>query len=268
MADLPYMRFWVGDYLGATSHLSAEEHGAYLLLLMAAWRSDGGLPSDEQRLARIARVDGQRWGAVWEAIGGFFVADGEHFRNRRLSEELTSAKADKDSAVAKAKAAAEKRWGTQKDAPSHAPSIASSNAPRMPQAMLGGMLEQCQSESESESDLKLRLLSDSPTCKPKAKTRTAMTVAQRGIWEGCPQMGRTRSSQKKLAKAWDEQECEADSMAIVRGLVDWIANGESKFFPGIHTWIADRRWENPPPPRTVTTSQGSSRPSDPYRKVL
>ena len=123
-------------------------------------------------------------------------------------------------------------------------------------------------EAEAEAEAEFKLLSDSPTCKPKVKARTTMTVAQRGIWEGCPQMGRTRSSQKKLAKAWDEQECEADSMAIVRGLVDWIANGESKFFPGIHTWIADRRWENPPPPRTVTTSQGSSRPSDPYRKVL
>jgi len=266
VADLPYMRFWVGDYLGATSHLSAEEHGAYLLLLMAAWRSDGGLPSDEQRLARIARVDGQRWGAVWEAIGGFFVADGEHFRNRRLSEELTSAKADKDSAVAKAKAAAEKRWGTQKGAPSHAPSIASSNAPRMLQAMLGGMLEQCQSESESESELKLKILSDSRTdVRGQSSDKTKHFDA---FWAAYPRKDKKLDARPAWKKAALTVGGEPQLLALILAALEWQRKlrqwGDRSMIPQPPAYLNGARWTDEP----SATAQSSFRPADPYRKVL
>ena len=37
MTGNAYMPFYVGDYLGDTSHLSTIEHGAYMLLLMHYW---------------------------------------------------------------------------------------------------------------------------------------------------------------------------------------------------------------------------------------
>ena len=68
-----YMPLFIGDYLADTSDLSAQEHGAYLLLLMTMWRRGGWLPSHGDRLARIAAVSADRWPAVWEVISGFFT---------------------------------------------------------------------------------------------------------------------------------------------------------------------------------------------------
>jgi hypothetical protein len=74
MSSRPYMPFYVGDHVAATSHLSAEEHGALCSLLFAMWRTqDGTLPNDSKALARVAHVHPPRWKRVFAAISDAFI---------------------------------------------------------------------------------------------------------------------------------------------------------------------------------------------------
>ena len=55
MADFPAMPLWTDAYLADTRHLSQAEHGAYLLLMMEAWRrARCCLPDNDELLARLS----------------------------------------------------------------------------------------------------------------------------------------------------------------------------------------------------------------------
>lgn len=103
MSGGPYMPLYVGDYLRDTMHLSTEEHGAYLLILMTLWSRGGSLPADGATLAQAARVPARRWAAIGPKIMALLsVAHGE-VTQKRLAAELT-----KDAAIrAKRKEAGE-----------------------------------------------------------------------------------------------------------------------------------------------------------------
>ncbi len=75
-------------YLADTMHLSTEEHGAYLLMLMAAWRFDDcSLPNDDKKLAKIVRLSTRRWMQIRDTIMEFWTADGDRIFNARLRKE-------------------------------------------------------------------------------------------------------------------------------------------------------------------------------------
>lgn len=71
MAALPYMQLYIADYLADTMHLSAEEHGAYLLLMFNYWQT--GKPIPKNRLAKIARLTNERWADVEPSLQEFFA---------------------------------------------------------------------------------------------------------------------------------------------------------------------------------------------------
>lgn len=81
-----FMPIYIGDYAADTGDLSTEEHGAYLLILMALWRAREPLPV--ARLRHIAKASPARWAAIWAVIERFFVVDGEEVTQKRLTREL------------------------------------------------------------------------------------------------------------------------------------------------------------------------------------
>ncbi len=91
MTARPWMPLYIGDYLADTSHLTATEHGAYLLLLMHQWQH-GSLPQDDELLTRIARVHPPHWPRVRRVLISFFETqeDGS-LRNKRLAAERDKA---------------------------------------------------------------------------------------------------------------------------------------------------------------------------------
>ncbi|EFI5566822.1 DUF1376 domain-containing protein [Escherichia coli] len=102
MAALPYMQLYIADYLVDTMHLSAEEHGAYLLLMFNYWQT--GKPIPKNRLAKIARLTNERWADVEPSLQEFFCDNGEEWVHLRIEEDLASVreKLTKKSAAGKA----------------------------------------------------------------------------------------------------------------------------------------------------------------------
>lgn len=88
MSAPPYMKLYVADYLGDTHHLSALEHGGYLLLLMAMWRAGGSLPAADANLAKLARCTADQWAEIKAVVLPFFRVSRGRLTHKRLGEEL------------------------------------------------------------------------------------------------------------------------------------------------------------------------------------
>jgi uncharacterized protein YdaU (DUF1376 family) len=82
-----WMPLYIGDYLSDTQHLNTQQHGAYLLLMMAYWKS-GPLPDDEEQLSAIAKLTGDSWIKAWGVLQPFFPVNGDGRRhNKRCDQE-------------------------------------------------------------------------------------------------------------------------------------------------------------------------------------
>ena len=93
MAETPFFQFYPGDYLAKTQHLTTVEHGAYLLLIMAAWgRKDCALPDDDQFLARTVGLSTRKWGAIKDHVMEFWELDDGYFFNQRLLNDRQKVK--------------------------------------------------------------------------------------------------------------------------------------------------------------------------------
>lgn len=86
-----WMPLYIGDYMADTMHLSTEQHGAYLLLLLTAWNRAGRLPNDEAQLSLICRADKRSWARIRSAVMPFFTIDGESIVQSRLLAEYEKA---------------------------------------------------------------------------------------------------------------------------------------------------------------------------------
>lgn len=64
--------FW-DAYLADTTHLTTEEHGAYLLLLAAMWRRNGSVPDDDRDLARIVGLTQAKWRRTKDRLSPFLT---------------------------------------------------------------------------------------------------------------------------------------------------------------------------------------------------
>lgn len=108
MADFPCLPLWTDAYMADTGHLTAEEHGSYLLLLIEAWRSaDCSLPDDDVLLARHAKLSPAKWKASKPIIMAFWKLDLRRGRwtQKRLKKErqkvAVKKRAARDSAVSR-----------------------------------------------------------------------------------------------------------------------------------------------------------------------
>ncbi|WP_052757299.1 YdaU family protein [Sphingobium chungbukense] len=114
MAEFPSLPLFTDAYLADTMHLTTTEHGAYLLLLMASWRSPGCcLPDDDARLARYTKLTLDKWRKMRPTLEQFFRVRDGFWHQARLQDEFQHLQSRKQNAskagLASAKAKALKR---------------------------------------------------------------------------------------------------------------------------------------------------------------
>ena len=98
MTSLPYMQLYVSDYLADTAHLNAQQHGAYMLLLMNYWQRGKPLDNTGDRLAYVARMTAEEWEDSREILSEFFIVDGNIWSHRRIENDLAKVREKSDQA--------------------------------------------------------------------------------------------------------------------------------------------------------------------------
>jgi uncharacterized protein YdaU (DUF1376 family) len=177
MAEFPALPLWTDAFIGDTTHLDARETGAYLMLIMTAWRSpDGALPDDDRMLARMARCTPQEWRFVGPVVRQFWQKSGGQLRNSRLEKERSYLR----SRSHKSRIAARAKWLKNKE---------TGYADAYPEHMPEGMPDACQT--------------DAPTPTPTPKTlfdRSESFIES----ERAPEKSGARPARgTRLAKDWN-----------------------------------------------------------------
>jgi uncharacterized protein YdaU (DUF1376 family) len=107
-----WMPWYVADYLADTAHLTTEQHGAYCLMLMAAWKAGGSLPNHDGQLAAVCRLSAVKWKASKPILLAFFGVDGDRIVHKRVTAERAKAQAISEKKAQNGKGGAAKRWQT------------------------------------------------------------------------------------------------------------------------------------------------------------
>jgi len=88
MSRFPSLPLFTDAFIADTQHLDARETGAYLMLLMMAWRSpECRLPDDDKLLARCARMDGRGWRHCKPKVMQFWDLEEGFYTQKRLRKE-------------------------------------------------------------------------------------------------------------------------------------------------------------------------------------
>lgn len=107
--QLPWMPLDITGYLQDTGHLSTIEHGAYMLLIMEYWKH-GGLPDDERKIARLAKMTTEQWAEHRDVLADLFLPGWKH---KRVDAELARAAEVVEQRKNAGRDAARKRWAKQ-----------------------------------------------------------------------------------------------------------------------------------------------------------
>ena len=107
-----WMPFFVGDYLSDTMHLTTEQHGAYLLIIMSYWVKSEAVPSDDKKLAAICKMPEKKWIKTRAIISEFFdtESDPELWVHHRIEKEIEEGEKRRLAAVERGKKGASKRY--------------------------------------------------------------------------------------------------------------------------------------------------------------
>ncbi|MGO7044366.1 YdaU family protein [Rhizobium johnstonii] len=225
MSNRAWMPLHIADYLADTGHLTATEHGAYLLLIMHYWQN-GSLPENERVIARIAKLSPEQWEESREMLAMLF---GPGWTHKRIDAELSKA----DEIIEKRRAAAESRYSKGKNQSSDANAM--------------HVQSKC-------SDTGVPPLTDNHSSSLRSEDARAPDFDQ--FWEVYP----NKVGEPAARKAFSKAIARASVAEIIRGASEYAAKADDRQWCNPAKWLSEDRWKDqpakppdkPPAPRSGT----------------
>lgn len=229
-----WMPLYVGDYMADTSHLTCEQHGAYLLILMALWKRAGaGLPDVDENMAAAARLPVARWKAIRPILldGVLLRTDGQTVTQKRLDAEIGKAQG-----ITEARSAAGAKGGATAQA--NRKQNGEANDEQTDQA--NGKQTSTPSPSPSQRE-------NPPT--PRKRGGDSVHDFPPGfdaLWSLYPRKRAKAAAAKAFARLRPDEALQARIAAAVRAQAEtpeWRKD-RGAFVPHLATWLNGRRWED------------------------
>jgi uncharacterized protein YdaU (DUF1376 family) len=228
-----WMPFYIADYLKDTMHLTTEQHGAYVLLIMAAWTSGGRLPDDNRQLAAITRMSGFSWKKSVETLAQFFeVSDGfwtheRVVRERQKADRISETRSEAGQRGGRPPKANAKANAAQNETPSQSPS------PEEDSASIDALM----------SDLDDEIFASPPAPKPPVIAKPKGPTPFDRFWGAYPRKIAKGAAEKAFAtaaKAADVDVLVAAAQQLAARMTD------PKYTPHAATWLNQKRWLDEP----------------------
>ncbi|MGM5009986.1 YdaU family protein [Rhizobium sp. 969_B3_N1_2] len=228
MSNRAWMPLHIADYLADTGHLTATEHGAYLLLIMHYWQN-GALPENERVIARIAKLSPEQWEESRDMLAMLF---GPGWKHKRIDAELEKA----DEIIEKRRAAAEARYSKGKNQTSDA------NAMHVQSKCTDtGVPPSTDNQSSSLRSEDAR----APVIDPDFER----------FWDAYP----NKTGRPSAEKAFSQAVKRASLDEILAGVRIYAAKADDRQWCSPVKWLSDDRWKDQPakPPDKPPPRSGS-----------
>lgn len=263
------MPLYIGDYLADTSHLSTEEHGAYLLLIMAYWRNKGPLLDDDEEFTRTTKLMRDAWLRMRPRIARFFQVKDGWWHHKRVDAEMAESLKNRASRASAASSAAKARWEKENQLRSQSEAgcvtHASRNASRMrqhasspspsPEVLKAGEPTACARGVQANGPTAGKPM---PERAPEGQANavgSAAVEANRPTWEEVWAFAQTIGLAEWKARDW------LDEMCMV-GWIDWqkrpVQSWKHMLTRVCRKWEADGRPMGPP--QTRSQANATSKP--------
>ena len=237
MADFPALPLWTDALLADTTHLSNDEIGAYLLLLIASWRRPNcDLPDDDAFLAKISRCTPEDWTVRMRPVMLQFFSIAQNplgysglWIQKRLVSERAKVQARSDRARANGKSGGRPPSNKNNDLENPAGSCSVTQK----KAILNHIHIHNDSSLRSES---LRARDDA--------------IALDGFdafWAACPRKIGKGGAQRSYARALTQASA-ADLLAAMKRHAERVRGKDPKYIPHPATWLNQQRWLDEPDP--------------------
>lgn len=237
MAQFPILPIWTDAYIADTQHLTNEEHGVYLRLLMFAWRTaECALPDDDRRLALMVGVTAKKWATLKPVVMRFWTLSEGGWTQKKLTAEREKVERTREQKVAAGFASSRSKGLKNKDA--------ASTAVVKPLPTAHPTADQLSISISIEEDKSSSLLSEtSSDQRGKSKTGKPYSEAYEAFWLEYPRT--PNMSKSKAYSGWrrmmiEEQEQCAKAVNPYKAFL-----ASKPDHPVLHaaTFINERRFE-------------------------